>query len=124
MKFAGNVILIALFSYLATTYMPWWMIAVVSFVIGFVIQLSSGRAFLSGFAGVALCFLILILLADSANEHILSTRMAKLFGLPNYSLFIAVNVFLGGLVGGLAAWSGAALRAGFIKTESSKNKML
>lgn len=118
MKFILNVILIALLSALATRYLPWWMIAVVSFVVSFIIHPGSGKAFLSGFLGLALCWTVLIMPVDMANEHILSARMAKLFQLPNYTLFILVNVVIGGLAGGLAAWSGAALHKGFMKQGS------
>jgi hypothetical protein len=98
--------------------MPWWMIAVVSFLVSFIIHLSSGKAFLSGFLGIALCWFAFILKIDMANEHILSGRMANLFHLPNYGSFIVVNLIIGGLVGGLAAWSGAALRNGFMSPRS------
>lgn len=118
MKFAASTILIALLAALATYYMPWWMIAVVSFVVSFIFQLSVGKAFLSGFLGIALFWLVAILMLDIPNEHILSARMGNLFSLPNYLLFITVNVLVGGLVGGLSAWSAAAMRNTFMNTES------
>ncbi len=118
MKFAASTILITLLAALATYYMPWWMIAVVSFVVSFIFQLSVGKAFLSGFFGIALFWLVAILMLDIPNEHILSARMGNLFSLPNYLLFITVNVLVGGLVGGLSAWSAAAMRNTFMNTES------
>ena len=117
MRFLGSIILISLLSAFVTWFMPWWMIAVVSFAVGFVIHLSSARAFFSGFLGIALFWLIAILFIDNANDHILSMRMAKLFSLHNYWLFILVDIIVGGLVGGLASWSGAVLRHGFMKPQ-------
>lgn len=118
MKFAACTILIALLAALATYYMPWWMIAVVAFVVSFIFQFSSGKAFLSGLSGIALFWLVAILMLDIPNEHILSTRMGALFSMPNYGLFILVNVLVGGLVGGLSAWSAAALRNTFMNTRA------
>jgi hypothetical protein len=115
MRFLSSALFIAILSAISTWYLPWWMIAVVSAVVSFIIHLSSGKAFLSGFLGIALCWTILIINVDSANEHILSSRMAQLFSLPGYWAFISVNVLVGALVGGLAAWSGAVLRNGFMK---------
>lgn len=118
MKFAASTITIAVLSALATWMMPWWLIAVVAFAVSFTFQLSAGRAFLSGFLGIALFWLVAIVLIDTANEHILSVRMAKLFGLPNYWIFIIINLLVGGLVGGVAAWSGAVMRNTFMRPQS------
>ena len=61
-------------------------------------------------AGIGLFWLTACIIHDSANGHILSARMAALFHLPNYVMFIVVTVFIGGLVGGLSAWAGALIR--------------
>lgn len=109
MRFFAAVISIFLFSAIAEWFLPWWMVAVVAFIVAFVITLKPGKAFLAGFAGVAICWLTAALVRDVPNDHILSTRMAALFHLPGYTLFIVVTIFIGGLVGGLAAWAGALL---------------
>ena len=110
MRFLLSVILIILLSALAEYFLPWWSVAVVAFLVSAFIAQKPGKAFLAGFSGIAIFWLLACLVKDMANDHILSTRMAALFHLPNYGLFIVVTVFIGGLVGGLAAWSGALLR--------------
>ena len=110
MRFLLSVILIAIFSALAEFILPWWSVAIVAFLISLFVVQKSDKAFLMGFLGVGLCWLTAALLHDIANDHILSARMAVLFKLPNYSMFIGVTVFLGGLIGGLAAWAGALMR--------------
>jgi len=110
MRFLLAVILITLSSAVAEWFLPWWMIAVVAFVVSLFMALKPGRAFLAGFAGIAIFWLIASLLHDVPNDHILSTRMAALFYLPNYGLFVAVTVLTGGSIGGLAAWAGAFFR--------------
>ena len=115
MRLIASILSIAILAAVCTWYLPWWMIAVVSAVVAFVINMSNGKAFFSGFFGIGLCWTSIILNLDIQNDHILSSRMAGLFSLPGYGLFILVNVMTGALVGGLAAWSGAALRNGFMK---------
>lgn len=110
MRFVLSVILIAVLSAVAEYFLPWWTIAVVAFLVSLLTLMRPGKAFLAGFCGVALCWLIAALLRDIPNEHILSVRMAALFHLPNYALFIVVTIVVGGLVGGLAAWAGSLLR--------------
>ena len=110
MRFLLAVLLIVLLSAVAEYFLPWWSMAVVSFVVSLLMGYRGGKSFLMGFFGVALCWLTFAMVHDIPNEHILSTRMAKLFSLPNYGLFILVTVVVGGLVGGLAAWSATLLR--------------
>ena len=109
MRFIIGVILIIILSAVAEYYMPWWTIAIACFAVSFFSGQRPGRAFLMGFTGIAIFWLAVALMHDIANQHILSTKMAALFHLPNYALFICVTVFIGGLVGGLSAWSGALL---------------
>jgi len=110
MRFFLSVILIALLSAAAEYFFPWWAVAVVAFVVSAFIRQKPGKSFLAGFSGIGMFWLTACLVHDSANGHILSARMAALFHLPNYVLFIVVTVFVGGLVGGLSAWAGALIR--------------
>ena len=110
MRFITNILLTALLAALTTWYLPWWMIAVVAFVVAILLPQKNGKAFWSGFLGIFLMWLVFSLCKDIGNDHILSTRMAKLFHLPAYGLFLIVAAAIGGLIGGLAAWGGAALR--------------
>ena len=111
MRFIIAVILVIILSAAAEYYMPWWTIAVVCFVVSLFSGFRPGRGFLLGFTGIILFWLGIILMHDIANAHILSTRMAALFHLPNYGLFICVTALVGGLVGGLSGWAAALLRA-------------
>jgi hypothetical protein len=110
MRFFLMVVLIVVFSAVAEYFLPWWTIAVVSFLVSLIVGGKAGSSFLAGFLGIALLWLAAALYHDIPNEHILSARMAVLFKLPNYTLFVVVTVFIGGLVGGLAAWAGALFR--------------
>ena len=112
MRFILSVLLIALLSYIAGLYLPWWSIALVAFAVALLITQSLGASFLSGFTGIFLLWAVLAVWIDSKNESLLSQKIAQLFPLGGSSvLLIIVTALVGGLVGGFAAMSGAALRA-------------
>lgn len=92
-----------------------WLAIVLPSTMMIAMQIPGRRAFGAGFIGVAFLWLVLILIKDVPNHHILSSRMAGLLGLPNSAMFILVNVLLGGLIGALSAWSGAVLNKAFRK---------
>lgn len=110
MRLLLTSLLICAVSAVAEYFLPWWSAAVVAFIFGFLMRLSIGRAFLAGFLGLAVLWLIWALYWDLPNDHLLAGRMAKVFSLPNAGSFIAVTTILGGLIGGLSAWSGGHLR--------------
>ena len=110
MRFILSVLGIALISGIVALYLPWWSCTVVCFIVSIFLKQGGGKSFLMGFTGVGMLWFVSAMLHDTANAHILSARMAILFKLPNYQLFMVVTVIIGCLVGGLAAWSGALLR--------------
>lgn len=109
MRFLFSIILTMLLAALAEYFFAWWTIVLVAFIIALLFRLKPGKAFLAGFLSIAILWLAWTLKIDHANQHILSQRMAKLFSLPGYGWFIGVEVFIGALLGGLGAWSGALL---------------
>ncbi|MES2704865.1 MAG: hypothetical protein V4649_19675 [Bacteroidota bacterium] len=102
-----SVILIAILAAVAEYFLPWWTIAIVPFLVSLLTPRRPGRAFLIGFWGIAIFWLIAALIADVSNEHILSRRMAALFHLPGYFFFIIVSVLIGGLIGGMSSAAAA-----------------
>jgi hypothetical protein len=111
MKFLLGIMLIIIFSAIGEYFLPWWMIAVVSFLVSLFTAQHPGRSFLMGFLGIAIFWLATCVILDAANSHILSTRMAGVFHLPDHTLFILVTTLVGALVGGLSAWAGALVRS-------------
>jgi hypothetical protein len=110
MKFLISVVAISFLSYWLGFFLPWWIPAAVAFLVTFFLPQKSGVSFLSGFVGVGLYWLVYALMRDVSNEHILSGRMAAIFGLPGTASFMAVTVLVGALIGGLSAWGASLLR--------------
>ena len=116
MKFIVSLLLTALLSFTAGLYLPWWTIALCAFIVSVLILQQPFKAFLAGFSGVFLLWLIFSWSIDSANNQILSHKIAQIFPVGGVSfLLILVTALVGGLVGGLAALSGSYLRFGTIR---------
>ncbi|MDB5102568.1 MAG: hypothetical protein JWP91_257 [Fibrobacteres bacterium] len=90
---------------------PWWWPAIAAYGIGFWLPRNAASAFASGFAGAGLAWAGLAAFLDWRNHHLLSGRIAALFHLQTGWAVVALTGILGGLMGGLGAWAGYALRA-------------
>ncbi len=110
MRFILATLLTALLSFIAGLFLPWWSIAIISFLVALAMGQFIGRSFLAGFLAIFLLWSIVALSIDIKNEHILSQKIAQVFPLGGSSfLLIIVTAFIGALVAGLAAMSGASV---------------
>ena len=108
MKFAITTILIALLSFLAGIYLPWWGFALAAFLVSALIRQRPGTAFLSGFLALFILWAVLAKTMDGPNNSILSVKIAQILPLGGSAvLLILVTALVGALVGGLAALTGS-----------------
>lgn len=111
MKFSISVLLIALVSYAACLFLPWWSIAIVSFAIAAIIPGKPGIAFLAGFTAIFLLWLLLSAVISSANDHLLAHKISQvIIKTDSPVLLMFITAFIGGLVAGFAALSGSLMR--------------
>ena len=110
MKFFAKIILTAASCYIAELFFPWWIIAVCAFVVNLFLPTKGFNAFLSGFLGVGLLWLIFAWLIDIDTSSLLTDKIANQFGLNSSSLLVALTGMVGGVVGGFAAMSGSLFR--------------
>ncbi len=69
------------------------------------------KAFTAAFVAIFILWCILAFMADNANEHILSKKVAEILPLHgNYILLIILTGFVGGLLAGMGAITGSFLR--------------
>lgn len=99
-------LLITVIAFLLQLFLPWWILALVAFGLAFGLAHRAGQAFLAGFAGIGLGWLIMSLIFHFRNDGILTAKVAALFTLPNSWLLVLVTVLIGGLTGGLFALAG------------------
>lgn len=110
MKFIAKIIVIAGLSYIAELFFPWWSVVVCAFLVNFLLPTKGFNAFLSGFLGVGLLWLMFAWAIDADTNSILSAKVAMLFQLSSSSLMVAVTGLVGGITGGFAALTGSLLR--------------
>lgn len=116
MKFVIKVVLIAVLAYLLEMFLPWWSVAIAAFIVEIALGTPKGKAFFSGFLGIFLLWFSVAFIIDSANEHILSTKMAAVLPLGGSAIAIILfTAVIGGLLGGLAAASGIELKKALAK---------
>ena len=111
MRFFLTILLTMLLSFIAGLYLPWWSVAIVAFFAALLVPPRIGLGFFAGFLGIFLLWGALAFWIDTANESILSHKIALLFPLGGSTLLlILITAFIGGLVGGFAAMAGSSIR--------------
>jgi hypothetical protein len=112
MKFIIAIILTALLGYAAPLYLPWWSFAITSLVVAIAIHQKPGKAFMAGFAGLCVLWGIHASILDSANDSILSEKVAYILPLGGSSMILIwITAIIGGLVSGFAALTGSFARS-------------
>lgn len=114
MKQLITIVLIAFVTYITgiITALPWWSFVLPVALIAAWRKHTPGQAFLTGFAGVCILWVVVAALKDIANEHILATKVAGILPLGgSYVLLILVTGVVGGLLGGLSSLTGSYLRS-------------
>ena len=104
-------LLILILAAVAQLFLPWWIVAPVSFLLAAGLGRTGGRSFLAGFAGVGLGWAAAAAWLNVGNDGVLAHRLAQLLPLGGSSwALVLVGAVVGGLVGGVAALAGSWLR--------------
>lgn len=110
MKVAIKIILIAFFSFWAERVFPWWSAVMCAALVSALIPTKGRTAFLSGFAGVGLLWLLCAFIFSYQTDFILTERVARLFSVDSPVLIILITALVGAVAGGMGALSGNQLR--------------
>ena len=112
MKFIVTLLLMSILAFSACLFMPWWSIAITSFLVGVFIPQKKGIAFLSGFLSLFLLWLGLTFWISHQNNDILAHRISLLILKKDSPLLLMlVTALIGGLVSGMAALTGSLMRS-------------
>jgi hypothetical protein len=113
MKFIVSLVLMALLSFTACLYLPWWSISVACFIVAVLVVQKPWLAFLSGFLGLLLLWGGLSIWISHNNHHILALKMSQIIAKKESpALLILLTALIGAIVGGLGALTGSFLRFG------------
>jgi uncharacterized membrane protein len=106
--------IILISSLIVSFVLPWWIVAIISFLSALLIAKTSGHAFWSAFTAIFIVWVVMALFKSVPNNHILATRVAHLLPLGgHWELLLLITGFIGGLVAGMSALSGALVRKVF-----------
>ncbi|MEJ7740161.1 MAG: hypothetical protein WKF97_22295 [Chitinophagaceae bacterium] len=111
MKLLVSIALIALLSFAASLYFPWWCIAVVALIVITLIPQPPLHAFLAGFISIFILWSVMAFWISINNEHILARRISLIIlKMEAPLLLVLLTGFIGALIAGLAALAGSFLR--------------
>ena len=94
---------------LAQLFFPWWSIAVVAFLVGFVVNESAGKSMVYGTLAMTVLWSLYAAFLNNANEGLIGSSIAQMIG-TNSGLLMVYTGLIGGLVSGMFAMSGSLLR--------------
>ncbi len=122
MKTIITIGITAIFIYIAELFFPWWIAMTIAFIMGYLIPKKAFLAFATGFLSVFLLWLIFAWLINLQNGHLMASRTAAIFGLPNAFIMALVSATIGGIAAGIAALSGYHFKQLFVKTSPLKTR--
>lgn len=105
-RFIGQLILVIAFSYASQFILPWWGVMVGSALATLLIYNKALSSFFAGFLGLGLLWFYLAYSIDTANQSLLSGKVAALFGLESGFQMVLVTALLGAIIGGVSALTG------------------
>jgi len=107
-NFFFSIVIILTASMVLQQFLPWWIIVLPAFSVGFFYEQKSLVAFLSGFIAVFVVWSFYAFFLSAANDDILAKKVAMLLPLQGKVwLLLIVTGIVGGLVSGFAALSGS-----------------
>lgn len=115
MIFLFRLILIAGLTYVTGLFAPWWSAIICAALMAFILSGNNINAFLSGFMGVGLVWMVLAWKVDIETGSIMSQKMVQLFPVDDTNMLIIISALVGGISGALGAFTGNSFRQLFVK---------
>ena len=115
MNFLLRILIIGLCSYYYIDILPWWFLIIIPFILGLIFSENYISHFLSGFIGVSVAWLFLILEIDFENQSIISTKVIQILKIDSVNKLIIYTILIGGSLGGISSITGNALQRIFSK---------
>ena len=111
-------LLILIISLVLQLFLPWWIIAIVAFVLCMIKAKTGGQAFGLSFASIFILWSVVALYKSLVNDNVLASRVGELLMLKmdnNWILVILATALIGGLVAAFAGMAGYYTRSTFLK---------
>ena len=115
MNFLLRILINGISAYYLIHFLPWWCIVIIPFFLGCFMKENYFTHFLSGFIGIGIAWIFLIINIDISNQSIISEKIIDILKIENVNLLIIYTSIIGGLIGGLASITGYSLQRILIK---------
>ncbi|MDA0194302.1 MAG: hypothetical protein O2887_04435 [Bacteroidetes bacterium] len=116
MKVIFKMLLTVAFAYMGLMIMPWWILVLIAFVISAAIPTNDFGAFLAGFLGVGLLWLVIAWKIDIKTNSVLSAKIALIIPVGgDTTALVILSGVIGAVVGGFSSLSGNLFRKIFMK---------
>ncbi|QCK15933.1 hypothetical protein [Mangrovivirga cuniculi] len=115
MKTFGLTVLVGVLIYFLHSYLPWYSPMIFSILVFAIFELKLGNVITAAFFGSVLASLLMTFLIDSANEAILSNRIAGIFGLTSGIYLHVITALIAGISGILGGFLGYSFRRMIVK---------
>ena len=115
MPFIIKFILIGILGFLVSFVLPWWSFLIVGFVVAFLMPGNNFNALLSGFLGAGIVWLVRAWKIDVETASIMSQKIVQLFPVEDTNMLVILTGLIGGLSGGMGAFTGNSFRQLFLK---------
>ncbi len=121
MNFILRILIIGISSYYFSSLFPWWIIILIPFILGSIIDDNYFSHFLSGFLGTSAAWLFILLNIDFETQSILTLKVIQILEIDSVNNLIIINSLIGGVFSGLGNISGLALRNIFVKKKNLRD---
>ena len=99
----------------AQLFLPWWVIALVPFLVCMWMSKNGWKAFFLSFAALCVVWVAFAWYLHDQTNGAMSDRISQIFFLPNGLALVGVAGLVGGLVAGFAGVAGYHLRSMFVR---------
>jgi hypothetical protein len=118
MKSILGILSIIILGAIVNLFAPWYLIALVAFVVAFAFAEKGFQAFTMGFVAVFILWLFTAIVKTWGNDGILVGRMGELIGVGGILLYL-ITAFIGAIVGGFSALTGYSFKTINAKKDNS-----
>ena len=121
MNFILRILITGISTYYISSILPWWSIVFVPFALGTIFEDNYISHFLSGFVGVTISWIFLLLSIEYQSESVLSSKIIEILNIKSTNTLIIISAAIGGLISGFSSITGLSLKNIFRKKKDIRN---
>jgi len=103
-------LIVLLASLLLQSFLPWWVIVIVSFLACAMLGKTSKQSLWASFFAILVLWAVVAVFKTQRNDHILVDRVAEMLGLTSAWLVMLITVVLGSFAAAVSGFCGYQFR--------------